>query len=223
MERQAHDLSTLNRYRSPAVGGHDLNACVDLLDDGCTDEDRVKGLVETRDIELAFKALWLAAVRIAPDRDGKQAERLLVGQPITQLTGQQDHAGAGGEHRHVCFDAPAEWLLQTEFARQLVHGCALATRKDHAINRRQVVRSTHRSRARAQLLESADVLTESTLHRQHADADGAHSRWVDDVQVSRVHQPRPASSSSLGISLISRPFMARPKPLLTSSTTSGRS
>jgi len=82
------------------VAGQDLDPVADLRHHGRADKNAVQRLVtKGRYVDVGLEGVQLAAVGVALDSHVKKAEhrRLAVGQPV----GQQDHAGAGAEHRRT--------------------------------------------------------------------------------------------------------------------------
>ena len=83
------------------VAGEHLDSRADRLDPRGPDEHAVERAVEPGDGESVSKLSTLAAVPVALDGDVDGAEAALVGAAVEDLRGQQDHAGAGAEHRHA--------------------------------------------------------------------------------------------------------------------------
>jgi len=79
--------------------GQHLDAGPGLLDPRRPDEDRVEGGVEPDDVEVGLEGVDLATERVAAHGDVQPADGLLVGGAVLEPVGEEDHAGAGAEHR----------------------------------------------------------------------------------------------------------------------------
>ena len=90
---------------TPSCAAQHLDAGADALDQRGPDEHGVERVVEPGDVEVGLEAVDLAAVAVAAHGDVDGAEAALVGPAVEDLGGQQDHPGAGAEHRHAVGEA----------------------------------------------------------------------------------------------------------------------
>ena len=59
------------------------------------------GRVESDDVEIGLEAVDLTAVAVALHRDVDRSEAELIGAAVDHLGGEQDHPGAGAQHRQA--------------------------------------------------------------------------------------------------------------------------
>ena len=134
--------------------------------------------------------------------------------------GEQDHAGAGAEHRRAAARQRRDRLAQAVGVDQLAHGGRLAAGQDQRVEVDEVARQAHLDRLGADVADGGDVLADGALQGEDADAGPAGSRvghrW-------RATSRATASRSSGGISPSDWPRIGSPSPALTSARISGLS
>ena len=109
----------------------------------------------------------LAAVCVAPHDGVKRAEVDVV--VVIELAGQQNHAGAGTEHRFAGGDMLCNRLEQAGGAQQLALRGALAAGQNHPVDRIvEILGGTQQFPRRAKTIQHGRMLGERALHRQNA-------------------------------------------------------
>src|SRR2546422_341602 len=192
------------------------------------DEDRRAGATDGRGFDLGLEAIDLPAVRVAPNADIHQLERLLVGSPALDVASHQDHPRAGAHHRHPRRAAALDRCFEFGF-HEACHRRAFASRQDQGVDCIQVWRKTNRNPLDLAGAQRRQVLAKVALQREDANAARTSQTLVWHVPRHsrgarpRTHQPLPASSSSWGIAPISNPRIALPRLLDASARMSGRS
>ncbi len=120
--------------------------------------------------------------------------------------GEENHAGAGGEHRHPRANALDDELGQPLVGHQPEHGGRLAAGQDEGVDALEGGSGADRLGRDGDVAQRRDVGLEVTLEREHP---------------NRHHHPRRDSISS-GVSLpASRPGIASLSPCETSTSLAG--
>src|SRR5438094_5027321 len=210
MEGQRQPVALLDRDRLAGMTRQLLNVGRPLGHPRGADEYRRAGATDGGGFDDRLEAVDLPAVRVAPNADVDQLERLLVGPPAFDIAGHQDHPGAGAQDRHPRGAAALDRRSQSGF-HQARHGRAFAARQDQGVDLVQITRETNGHALDLAGAERRQVLAKIPLQRKDADP------------ASGSHQPLPASSSSWGIAPISNPRIALPRLLDASARMSGRS
>ena len=176
MERRGDDVA-LADGDDPAVvqPGEDVDVRTDPVDDRRPDEDAVdRSVAEDRDGDLALERVQLPTEGVPLDRDVEEREDGLLA--ADDVAGEQDHPGAGAEHRRAGGRQVHDRLVQAPAMDELADGRAFAAGQDQPAESGQVVGQADLDRLDADRPKDADVLDERTLDRQHADLHGDHPR-----------------------------------------------
>ena len=164
----------------------DLHAVAGRLDPGSADEDPGDRVGIARQLQRGLEAGHLAAEGVAPHHDVDQSQVALVGHAVDGITGYEDHAGAGAEHRHAGGVQVADRRLQPVGDHQLGHGRRLAAWDHQALQPGQLARLAHLQRLQADLGQRSAVLAECALQGEDSDLT-SHASAAD--------RPRPAPTS----------------------------
>src|SRR4051794_14469330 len=173
------DRDDPTRGRTGGHGRDHLDVRTHILHPGRADEHRVEGALQLRHVEVGLEGVDLPAEGVAADDHVEAADRLLVRGATLDPVGQQDHPGAGAEHRHPVLGGLAEGLEQVEVAGQLRHRRRLTARQDESVDRLELRGTAYRLCLRPRALEHAEVLTHVALEGEHAYANrGIHASIV---------------------------------------------
>ena len=168
--------------------------------------------------DLGLEAVELPAVRISTNLDVE--ERQHGGVALRDPLREQDHAGAGSQHRSTCPGEREDRLAQPVGVDELAHGGALAPGQNQRIEPREVPGQPYLDGFGSHRSYRPEVFVHGALDCQdshpRAALGGLRRHWT-------VYQPRTARRSSTGISPSSSPRIGSPSPALTSARISGLS
>ena len=142
MER-CHGTSSVTRKDSDTVErSQDFDIVANSLDQGCTNEHRMKRFGKACDLNVGFETVELAPVAVTTNCDVDQTEATLVWSTAEHLCRTEDHPRAGAENRHAIGEAPLQGIEEAARSQQPRHGCTLATRHDNRVDRVEFKRRT---------------------------------------------------------------------------------
>lgn len=134
--------------------GEHRHCIAHTFDNGRANEDtREVAVVEGRHRYRRLERGELTSVAVSANRDINGVEGPLPGPRITDLVGQQDHAGARAENGQVSGQSFGQRLTQTVDIEQLGDRGRLATRNDQTIDLVEVLCGTNLDRTGAGGLE----------------------------------------------------------------------
>src|SRR5258708_27309639 len=192
---QTQNRGVANHYGMALDRGVNVQRLIGAFDDRRADEDSPEGLLEEVDVHIRLEAVGLSAIGVPAHRYRQDVEALLVGQPVEHAVRQQDKAGTSRQHRHPGFDLPQQRLLKTEFAQQLVHGPALASREDQTVEVIELVRTAQRYRVGAEPPQRQEVFPEGALQSEDTDLWCAHALGPPPGITNRARRAAPPGES----------------------------
>jgi Predicted membrane protein (DUF2254) len=182
-----HDSSRSRALLDPS---EHLHAWADLLDPRSPDEDGSHRRPADRpDVQVLLEGVDLSAECVAPDRDVKSAEGLLVRPPVGDPLGKHDHPGARAVGRHACGQPLAQRFVEVEGAHEFVHGRGLAAGDDQRVDRFQLRGSAHGGGAGTRPLQGIQVLAHVPLDGEDTNGWlGGHDRNATAAPPSLRHR-----------------------------------
>ncbi len=155
------------QHRMPVVLREDLHGRAGRLDARSPDEHpRKAAAAERGHVEHRLERVALTPVRVAADRDVDPAERALVGAAVEHVTREEDHPGAGAEHREAVVEAPGQRGADAGRVEQPADRGRFAARDHDRIQRAEILGNPHLDGVRAEGLERLTVLPERPLERE---------------------------------------------------------
>src|SRR5215211_6031060 len=203
MERRDEEAAVPQQHGLAVQLREHLDAGSDAAHSRCPDEHASQRLGVAVEFEVGLEARHLAAVGVPLHLEGDEAEVVAV---------EQDHPGAGPEHRPG--EAP-DRLLQPVEPDQPRDRSRLAARDDEPVEPVELLRLPDLHDVGAEAPQHGRVLAEVPLDGQHPDLhrDGLYGRECR-------YQPR-VSSSWLGSSVaVEMPTIGSPRPADTRASTS---
>lgn len=217
VERRREERTAPDQNRIAVDLGQYLDTLPDRFHLWRTNEDRSKRFVvfesQSGDHKVSFERGHLAAVTIAADRDRQLRQLHLIRAAVEDLFGEQDHSGAGPEHRHTVGDQRSQRVGHRIGAKKQRHSGGLATGKYQRINAIEILGKADRPSVRSQRFDRLDMTLECALKGENANRCCGHSVVTDD------YQPRSAIRTS--ISSMPMPVIGVPRFRLTFTRTSG--
>src|SRR4051812_19564538 len=173
-----------------------------VLHPGRSDEHRVEGVaVDVGQVYVGLEGVDLPAERVATYGHVDPAQRLLVGRPVDDPVGEQDHPRAGPVRRQAPLDPLLQRLKHVEGTGQLGDGRRLPAGEDERVDLGELLGTAYRLRHRPRSLKRADVLADVPLQRKHTN----RGREVAAAITTHDHAQPYAASLPTPLACDSRP------------------
>src|SRR5262252_7642664 len=167
VEAEPDDPSFAHTHRAAVLRGKDLSR-PHVLYQWSSNEDAWKIAAQGRDLDRSLKALHLAAVAVSAEDHVEEVEPALIGTPAGDLAGQEYQPRAGGESRETGPHACRQRFPDLLALEQDLHGRALSTREDEAVETIEILGQAHPTHGSTRPMQSPAMLAEVSLESEDA-------------------------------------------------------
>ncbi|MBF8291141.1 MAG: hypothetical protein HW391_2109 [Chloroflexi bacterium] len=189
MERCGHDVPLADGHDPTVVQRReDVHARPGPLDDRCPNEHAVDGLIaKDRDAQIRLEGVELPTEGVAPDIDVEQWEDRLVA--VQDPARQEDHPGAGAEHRRAGTSQFEDRLAQPPAVDQEALGRGLPARQDETADPLEIGRTAHGNALDADGVECGEMFGERPLDGEDPDPHRCHPAVAGAVTITNLERP----------------------------------
>lgn len=166
MERDRERVGLAHRYGMAVDPGEHRHLGSDAFHPGGSDEDAAnRPAVQAVDLDVGLEGVDLPAESVAPNRHIDDAQRLLIHPAIQDGGPQQDHPGAGAEHRQAGGQPFDQRLPELEDIKQTAHGGGFAAGQHDPVDGCEFSRTADGDGGDPETVQGDQVLAHVTLQR----------------------------------------------------------